>query len=130
MKKLEGLDKLLKAAGVKPAGAEAMVRDHLDEIKDDERHHGAELIPSVKTLEAELVELQQKHASSVSVELFIKIDLSHALARTFRSLSSLGTHFTVLLAAVQEDSCVPKHRQCHAKLAACRAQRRYRRLWL
>ena len=65
-KKLEGLGKLLKAAGVKPAGAEAMVRDHIDEIQTDARHHHAELIASVKALKEELVELQHNHASSVS----------------------------------------------------------------
>lgn len=66
MKKLEGLGKLLKAAGVKPAGAEAMVRDHIDDIQADARHHHAELIASVKALKEELVELQHNHASSVS----------------------------------------------------------------
>ena len=65
-KKLEGLGKLLKAAGVKPSGAEAMVRDHIDEIQADARHHHAELIASVKALKEELVELQHNHASSVS----------------------------------------------------------------
>ncbi|MEY4574578.1 MAG: hypothetical protein RL251_700, partial [Pseudomonadota bacterium] len=54
-KKLEGLGKLLKAAGVKPSGAEAMVRDHIDEIQADARHHHAELIASVKALKEELV---------------------------------------------------------------------------
>jgi hypothetical protein len=57
-KKLEGLGKLLKAAGVKPAGAEAMVRDHIKDIKADARHHNAELIESVNALKEELVELQ------------------------------------------------------------------------
>lgn len=66
MKKLEGLGKLLKAAGVKPAGAEAMVRDHIDDIQADARHHHAELIASVKALKEELVELRHNHASSVS----------------------------------------------------------------
>ena len=66
MKKLEGLGKLLKAAGVKPAGAEAMVRGHIDEIQADARQHHAELIASVKALKEELVELQHNHASSVS----------------------------------------------------------------
>lgn len=66
IKKLEGLGKLLKAAGVKPAGAEAMVRDHIDEIQADARQHHAELIASVKALKEELVELQHNHASSVS----------------------------------------------------------------
>ena len=66
IKKLEGLGKLLKAAGVKPAGAEAMVRDHIDEIQADARQHHAELIASVKALKDELVELQHNHASSVS----------------------------------------------------------------
>lgn len=66
IKKLEGLGKLLKAAGVKPAGAEAMVRDHIDEIQTDARHHHAELIASVKALKEELIELRHNHASSVS----------------------------------------------------------------
>ncbi|WP_395627950.1 hypothetical protein [Sphingorhabdus sp.] len=66
IKKLEGLGKLLKAAGVKPAGAEAMVRDHIDEIQTDARQHHAELIATVKALKEELVELQHNHASSVS----------------------------------------------------------------
>jgi hypothetical protein len=66
MKKLEGLGKLLKAAGVKPAGAEAMVRDHIDEIQADARQHHAELIASVKALKEELVELRHNDASSVS----------------------------------------------------------------
>ncbi len=74
MKKLEGLGKLLKAAGVKPAGAEAMVRDHIDEIQGDARHHHAELIASVKALKDELVELQHNHASSVS-EIRMATDL-------------------------------------------------------
>jgi hypothetical protein len=66
MKKLEGLGKLLKAAGVKPAGAEAMVRDHIDEIQTDARQHHAELIASVTALKEELIELRHNHASSVS----------------------------------------------------------------
>lgn len=66
MKKLEGLGKLLKAAGVKPAGAEAMVRGHIDEIQADARQHHAELIASVKALREELIELRHNHASSVS----------------------------------------------------------------
>lgn len=74
MKKLEGLGKLLKAAGVKPAGAEAMVRDHIDEIQTDARHHHAELIASVQALKDELVELQHNHASSVS-EIRMATDL-------------------------------------------------------
>jgi hypothetical protein len=65
-KQLEGLGKLLKAAGVKPAGAEAMVRDHIKDIKADTRHHNAELIASVNVLKEELVELQHNHALSVS----------------------------------------------------------------
>ncbi len=73
-KKLEGLGKLLKAAGVKPAGAEAMVRDHIKDIKADARHHNAELIASMKALKEELVELQHNHASSVS-EIRMTIEL-------------------------------------------------------
>ena len=91
MKKLEGLGKLLKAAGVKPAGAEAMVRDHIDEIQADARHHHAELIASVKALKEELIELQHNHASSVS-EIRMATDLmrreiemrSLAFGRTLR----------------------------------------------
>jgi hypothetical protein len=73
-KQLEGLGKLLKAAGVKPAGAEAMVRDHLDEIQDDARQYHAELIASVKVLEEEMIELRHHHASSVS-EIRMATDL-------------------------------------------------------
>lgn len=73
-KKLEGLGKLLKAAGVKPAGAEAMVRDHIKDIQADAHHHHAELIASVNALKEELVELQLNHASSVS-EIRMAIEL-------------------------------------------------------
>lgn len=91
MKKLEGLGKLLKAAGVKPAGVEAMVRDHIDEMQADARQHHAELIASVKALKEELVELQHNHASSVS-EIRMATDLmqreiemrSLAFGRTLR----------------------------------------------
>lgn len=41
---------------------------------------------------------------SVPVELFVEIDLSHALARTLRSLLSHGTHITVLLSAMNDDA--------------------------
>jgi len=44
---------------------------------------------------------------SVPVELFVEIDLSHALARTLRSLLSHGTHVTVLLSAMKEDAANP-----------------------
>lgn len=74
MKKLEGLGKLLKAAGVKPAGAEAMVRKHLDEVQDDARHYHAEFIASVQALEEQLVELQHNQASSIS-EIRMATDL-------------------------------------------------------
>ncbi len=73
-KKLEGLGKLLKAAGVKPAGAEAMVRDHIQDIQADAHHHHAELIASVKAVKEELVELQHNHASSAS-EIRMTIEL-------------------------------------------------------
>ena len=103
-KKLEGLGKLLKAAGVKPAGAEAMVRDHIDEIQADARHHHAELIASVKALKDELVELQHNHASSVS-EIRMATDLmrreiemrSLAFGRTLR----LAKFVLIILVALQ-----------------------------
>lgn len=41
---------------------------------------------------------------SVPAELFVKIDLSDALARALRSLSSHGTHVTVLLSSMTEDT--------------------------
>lgn len=41
---------------------------------------------------------------SVPVELFVEFDLSHALARTLRSLLSQGTHVTVLLSAMHDDA--------------------------
>ncbi len=85
-KKLEGLGKLLKAAGVKPAGAEAMVRDHIKDIKADARHHNAELIASMKALKEELVELQHNHASSVS-EIRMTIELMRHEIET-RSVAS------------------------------------------
>lgn len=44
---------------------------------------------------------------SVPAELFVKIDLSDALARALRSLSSNGTHVTVLLSAMTEDTANP-----------------------
>ncbi|GAA3728872.1 hypothetical protein GCM10022269_03130 [Sphingorhabdus rigui] len=104
MKKLEGLGKLLKAAGVKPAGAEAMVRDHIDEIQADARHHHAELIASVKALKEELVELQHNHASSVS-EIRMATDLmrreiemrSLAFGRTLR----LAKFVLIIVVALQ-----------------------------
>ena len=104
MKKLEGLGKLLKAAGVKPAGAEAMVRDHIDEIQADARQHHAELIASVKALKEELVELQHNHASSVS-EIRMATDVmrreiemrSLAFGRTLR----LAKFVLIIVAALQ-----------------------------
>ena len=104
MKKLEGLGKLLKAAGVKPAGAEAMVRDHIDEIQADARHHHAELIASVKALKDELAELQHNHASSVS-EIRMATDLmrreiemrSLAFGRTLR----LAKFVLIIVVALQ-----------------------------
>jgi hypothetical protein len=112
LKKLEGLGKLLKAAGVKPAGAEAMVRDHLDEIQDDTRHYHAELIASVKALKEELVELRHNHASSVS-EIRMATDLmrreiearSVAFGRTLR----LAKFVLIILVALQTIILVGLH---------------------
>ena len=103
-KKLEGLGKLLKAAGVKPAGAEAMVRDHIKNIQADTRHHHAELIASVKALKEELVELQHNHASSVSeirmtTELMRREIEAHSISfgRTLR----LAKFVLIILVALQ-----------------------------
>ena len=104
MNKLEGLGKLLKAAGVKPAGAEAMVRGHIDEIQADARQHHAELIASVKALKEELVELQHNHASSVSeirmtTELMQREIEAHSISfgRTLR----LAKFVLIILVALQ-----------------------------
>lgn len=103
-KKLEGLGKLLKAAGVKPAGAEAMVRDHIKNIQADTRHHHAELIASVNALKEELVELQHNHASSVSeirmtTELMRREIEAHSISfgRTLR----LAKFVLIILVALQ-----------------------------
>jgi hypothetical protein len=103
-KQLEGLGKLLKAAGVKPAGAEAMVRDHLDEIQGDTRHYHAELIASVKKLETELVELQHNHASSVS-EIRMATDLMRreieARSISFDQTLKIAKFVLIILVALQ-----------------------------
>jgi hypothetical protein len=95
---------LLKAAGVKPAGAEAMVRDHLDEIQGDTRHYHAELIASVKKLETELVELQHNHASSVS-EIRMATDLMRreieARSISFDQTLKFAKFVLIILVALQ-----------------------------
>ncbi len=100
-KKLEGLGKLLKAAGVKPAGAEAMVRDHIKDIKADARHHNAELIASVYALKEELVELQHNHASSVSeIRMTIELMRHEIEARSVASDRTLQIAKFVLIIVV------------------------------
>lgn len=103
-KQLEGLGKLLKAAGVKPAGAEAMVSNHLDEIQDDARQYHSELIASVKALEEELVELRHHHASSVS-EIRMATDLMRreieARSISFDQTLKLAKFVLILLVALQ-----------------------------
>ena len=103
-KQLEGLGKLLKAAGVQPAGAEAMVRDHLDEIQDDARQYHSELIASVKALEEEMVELRHHHASSVS-EIRMATDLMRreieARSISFDQTLKLAKFVLLVLVALQ-----------------------------
>lgn len=111
-KKLEGLGKLLKAAGVKPAGAEAMVRDHIDDIQADARHHHAELIASVKALKEELVELQHNHASSVS-EIRMATDLMRreieARSISFGRTLQIAKFVLIILVALQVILLVSLH---------------------
>ena len=76
VKQLEGLGRLLKAAVVKPARAEQMIREHLDSIQDGTQQRHAEIVKTVRTLEEELVELRQSHSRSVS-EIRITTDLIH-----------------------------------------------------
>ena len=76
VKQLEGLGRLLKAAGVKPASAEQMIREHLDSIQDGTQQRHAEIVKTVRALEKELVELRQSHSLSVS-EIRMTTDLIH-----------------------------------------------------
>lgn len=73
-KQLEGLGRLLKAAGVKPAGAEQLIRDHLQETYSDAKLQHAEIQALVRALEEELIELRHSQALSVS-EIRIATDL-------------------------------------------------------
>lgn len=73
-KQLEGLGRLLKAAGVKPAGAEQLIRAHLDELHSDAKLQHAEISAMVRVLEDELIELRHSQAHSVS-EVRIAADL-------------------------------------------------------
>jgi hypothetical protein len=73
-KQLEGLGRLLKAAGVKPAGTEQLIRDHLQEMYSDAKLQHAEIQAMVRALEEELVELRHSQALSVS-EIRIATDL-------------------------------------------------------
>lgn len=73
-KQLEGLGRLLKAAGVKPAGAEQLIRTHLDELHSDAKLQHAEISAMVRALEEELIELRHSQAHSVS-EVRIATDL-------------------------------------------------------
>jgi len=76
VKQLEGLGRLLKAAGVKPASAEQMIRAHLDSIQDGTQQRHVEIAKTVRALEEELVELRQSHSLSVS-EIRMTTDLIH-----------------------------------------------------
>lgn len=73
-KQLEGLGRLLKAAGVKPAGAEQLIRDHLQETYSAAKLQHAEIQALVRALEEELIELRHSQALSVS-EIRIATDL-------------------------------------------------------
>lgn len=73
-KQLEGLGRLLKAAGVKPAGTEQLIRDHLQEMYSDAKLQHAEITAMVRALEDELVELRHSQTLSVS-EIRIATDL-------------------------------------------------------
>jgi len=73
-KQLEGLGRLLKAAGVKPAGAEQLIRTHLDQLHSDAKLQHAEISAMVRALEGELIELRHSQAHSVS-EVRIATDL-------------------------------------------------------
>jgi hypothetical protein len=74
IKQLEGLGRLLKAAGVKPAGAEQMIREHLDSIQEDGRQQHAQIVETVRTLEQELVEFRHNHAFALA-EIRIATDM-------------------------------------------------------
>lgn len=74
VKQLEGLGRLLKAAGVKPAGAEQMIREHLDNMQDDARQQHADVVDTVRTLKEELIELRHNHSFTLS-EIRMATDL-------------------------------------------------------
>lgn len=65
-KQLEGLGRLLKAAGVKPTGAEQIIRTHLDKIQYDAGQQHSEIVETVRVLQDELVELRHNHSFSLS----------------------------------------------------------------
>lgn len=83
-KQLEGLGKLLKAAGVKPAGTEQMVRDHLHDIQHDATQQHAEILNAMRAVSEDLVVLQQNHSSS-----FAEIRMAAELMRREVEVSSI-----------------------------------------
>lgn len=73
-KQLEGLGKLLKAAGVKPAGTEQMVREHLHDMQQEATQHHAEMAHMVRTVKDELIELRHSHSLALA-EIRMATDL-------------------------------------------------------
>jgi len=106
-KQLEGLGRLLKAAGVKPAGAEKLIRDHLQETYSDAKAQHAEIRAMVAALEEELIELRHSQALSAS-EIRIATDLMRrevevsgiTLVPLFRSAKKTLILFAVLQLAI------------------------------
>lgn len=89
IKQLEGLGKLLKAAGVKPAGAEQMIREHIDSLQDEARQQHGDIVEGVSALKDELIELRHNHSRSLS-EFRIMADLTRreveASSQSFRQM--------------------------------------------
>lgn len=73
-KQLEGLGRLLKAAGVKPAVAEQLIQTHLDELHSDAKLQHTEISEMASALKEELIELRHSQSQSVS-EVRIATDL-------------------------------------------------------
>ena len=65
-KQLEGLGRLLKAAGVKPTGTEQIIRTHLDKIQYDAGRQHSEIVQTVRLLQEELAELRHNHSLSLA----------------------------------------------------------------
>lgn len=102
-KQLEGLGKLLKAAGVKPAGTEQMVREHLHDMQQEATQHHAEMVNMVRTVKDELIELRHNHSLALA-EIRIATDLmrreveasSMSIMRTLR-LAKAGMVLLMLM---------------------------------